>query len=75
MSKNLLIVGGTGFIGRHLAFRAIKNGFNTQILSLNELEVEKRVEGVNYISADVSNYLALKAKIPKLILPINAYLL
>ena len=65
MSKNLLIVGGTGFIGRHLAFRAIKNGFDTQVLSLNELETEKRIEGVKYISADVSNYLDLKEKIPK----------
>ena len=65
MSKNLLVVGGTGFIGKHLALRAIKKGFNTQILSLNEQPLKNRVEGANYITCDVSNYLELKEKIPQ----------
>ena len=65
MSKNLLVVGGTGFIGKHLALRAIKKGFNTQILSFNEQPLKNRVEGANYITCDVSNYLELKEKIPQ----------
>ena len=35
MPNNLLIVGGTGFIGRHLAKKAIKEGYKTYVLSLN----------------------------------------
>ncbi len=65
MSERLLIVGGTGFIGSHLAARAVKGGFNTVSLSLNPPSKERRVDGVNYIAADVSNYLELKDKLQK----------
>lgn len=65
MPERLLIVGGTGFIGSHLAARAVKSGFDTLVLSLNPPAKERKVDGVSYISADVSNYIELKNKLPK----------
>ena len=42
MNKDLLIVGGTGFIGRHLAREAVYKGYRTTILSLHH-EQEKNI--------------------------------
>ena len=65
MPEKLLIVGGTGFIGSHLAMSAARHGFDALVLSLNPPVEERRVDGVEYISADISNFMELKDKLPK----------
>ncbi len=49
----LLIIGGTGFIGRSLAQHALKQGYKTTILSLNPPLVEKIIENVEYLQANI----------------------
>ena len=52
MKKNVLITGGTGFIGKHLTELLVKNGFSVSILSRNE---EQNTADVFYYKWDVSN--------------------
>lgn len=52
MKKNVLITGGTGFIGKHLTELLVKNGFSVSILSRNE---EQNKADVFYYKWDVSN--------------------
>lgn len=63
MAERLLIVGGTGFIGKNLAINAIKHGYNTIVLSLNAPTDEKRVYGVDYLQADITNFAQLQAQL------------
>jgi|TARA_B100001142_G_scaffold330055_1_gene395911 nucleoside-diphosphate-sugar epimerase len=64
MTKNLLIVGGTGFVGSYLAKKSINCGYSTSVISLNPSKKEKKIKQVNYISADVSNFYNLKESLP-----------
>ena len=54
MSERLLVVGGTGFIGRNLVLNAIKHGFEIVVLSLHKPSNNKMVEGVKYIQLDLT---------------------
>jgi len=54
MNDRLLVVGGTGFIGRNLVLRALKYDFNIVVLSLHKPSNEKMIEGVDYIQMDLS---------------------
>ena len=65
MPERLLIAGGTGFIGSHLANHAIKNGFAVNILSLHPPTQERKVEGVRYISVDLSDLESTREKLPE----------
>jgi nucleoside-diphosphate-sugar epimerase len=58
----LLIVGGTGFIGRNLALKAAKQGYSTTVLSLNTPAVLK-VEEVEYLQADITDLSELQKKL------------
>jgi nucleoside-diphosphate-sugar epimerase len=60
VKNNLLIVGGTGFIGKHLALAAIKKGYATTVISLNKVSNNQRIKDVNYLLADVANYESLE---------------
>ncbi len=42
MTERLLIVGGTGFIGRNLIKGAVKQGFDIVVLSLNAPDDKKK---------------------------------
>jgi len=64
MPEKLLIAGGTGFIGSHLAKDAIKHGFDTISLSLNPPTKERKVSGVQYILADITNLEELEKQLP-----------
>ena len=54
MSERILIVGGTGFIGRNLTLNAVKDGYNVVVLSLNEPPDEKKIDGVKYLQMDIT---------------------
>ena len=63
MTDKLLIVGGTGFIGRNLATNAIKKGLTTIVLSLNEPHIERKIPGVVYLQADITSLIQLREKL------------
>ena len=60
MTEKLLIVGGTGFIGKNLTQKALDNGFTTSVLSLNIPKQDYQVSGVKYFQANITNLDQLK---------------
>jgi len=58
----LLILGGTGFIGYHIAKRAIKKGFSVTSVSKNFPKKERFLPKVNYIRANISKSYLIKKK-------------
>jgi UDP-glucose 4-epimerase len=63
LNKTLLIVGGSGFIGNHVAQEAIKQGFKITILSKNNVNTGKRLRGARYLCSDISNKTKLASKL------------
>ena len=63
MTNRLLIVGGTGFIGRNLSIKAVKQGYNTVVLSLNQPNYLQKINGVRYLQADITNFTQLKQQL------------
>ena len=53
MKKNILITGGAGFIGSHLARLLAKEGHSVHVLDLRD--PEKPITGVQYTKGDVRN--------------------
>ena len=51
--KSLLILGGTGFIGHHIASYAIKLNWKVTSISLNSPSKTRKVKGVNYIQLNL----------------------
>ena len=49
MDHRLLIVGGTGFIGRNLVLNALEKGLNIVVLSSNKPSNQQKIEGVDYL--------------------------
>jgi nucleoside-diphosphate-sugar epimerase len=66
MSSKLLIIGGTGFIGKKLAKEALKKGFDVTIISLNK--PKNKINEIKYIQVDINN----KSELQK-ILPFNSF--
>ncbi len=60
MKKKILIVGGTGFIGYHLAKEAVKKGFEVSSLSKNNPVKKRYLKKVKYIIADIANKKSIK---------------
>lgn len=60
MADNLLIVGGTGFIGRNLTIKAVEDGFNVTVLSVNVPSKENQIDSADYLQADITNILQLR---------------
>jgi nucleoside-diphosphate-sugar epimerase len=55
LDKNrLLIVGGTGFIGTHIAKEALIRGFQVSIISKNLKSFSERIDDVEYLTIDIS---------------------
>ena len=61
--KKLLLVGGTGFLGFHIAREAKKRGYKITSLSLKKPKKKRFIKGVKYIRADISSLKILKAKV------------
>lgn len=63
MKKNILVCGGTGFIGYHLAKAAIKKGYQVSSLSLKKPLKKRSLKKVKYIFCNTLNYNLLKKKL------------
>ena len=61
--KNILVIGGTGFIGFHFVKEAVKRGFKITSISLKDPLKKRYVEHVTYVKADISNQKILKKKL------------
>ena len=65
MKKNILITGGTGFIGFHLAKKLKKLNFNITCLSHKKPTKDRKVKNIHYLVCDVKKYSDLKKKLNK----------
>jgi len=54
--KNILIVGGTGFIGYHLANKSLKKGWQVTSISSNAPRKIRYLPKVKYILCDKEEY-------------------
>jgi len=63
--KSILIVGGTGFIGYHLAKRSLKKGWQVTSISSNPPKKIRYLPKVNYIRCDITNKKLLRKSIRK----------
>lgn len=60
MNKKILVVGGTGFIGYHL-IKFLKNkNFIITSVSTNKPKKIRKLDGINYLHFDISNYKKFK---------------
>ena len=65
LKKKILIVGGTGFIGYHLAKKALGKGWNVTSISSKPPKEIRYIPKVKYIFCDISSKKDLKKKIKK----------
>ena len=65
-NKNILIVGGTGFIGYHLAKRSLQKGWDVTSVSSRLPKRKRYLKKVKYISCDICNKKILKKKNKKI---------
>ena len=65
MKERVLVVGGTGFIGKHVLKKISSKKYKLYSISKKNLEHKKRIKGVNYLKCDISNSKELNKKISK----------
>ena len=63
LKNNILIVGGTGFIGYHLAKQSLKKGWKVTSISSNLPKKIRYLSKVKYIRCDITNKKLLKRSI------------
>ena len=54
MKKRILIIGGTGFLGYHIAKKCLKLSWDVVIVSLRKHKVKKKIKKIRYIQLDTS---------------------
>ena len=54
LKQKVLIAGGTGFIGFHIAKKLSKLGYKTTSLSTSKPKITRKIRGVKYITCDVT---------------------
>ena len=54
LKQKVLIAGGTGFIGFHIAKKLSKLGYKTTALSTSKPKITRKIRGVKYITCDVT---------------------
>ena len=54
MKKRILIIGGTGFLGYHIAKTGLKLSWVVVIVSLRKQKVKKKIKKIRYIQLDTS---------------------
>ena len=52
--RRLLVIGGAGFIGTHIAKEALVRGFKVSIISKNYKSFSERLDDVEYLAIDIS---------------------
>ena len=60
--KNILVLGGTGFIGYHILKKAKKLKWNLTSISKKYPKKKRFIKGVNYILLDVSKKKSIREK-------------
>jgi len=60
MNKRLLVVGGSGFIGRYVCESALKKGYFVTSLSPNEVLNNLREVNIEYLTGDITDLNSLK---------------
>ena len=61
-NRSILIVGGTGFIGYHLAKKSLKKGWKVTSISSNRPKKIRYLSKVKYIICDITKKNILKKK-------------
>ena len=61
--KHLLIAGGTGFIGYHLALNLKKKGWKITSISLTKPKKKRFIKGINYLLIDLTTKSQIKKKL------------
>ena len=65
LKNNILIVGGTGFIGYHLAKRSLKKGWTVTSISSRAPKKKRYLPKVKYLLCDITKKKALRRNIQK----------
>ena len=63
--NSILIVGGTGFIGYHLAKKSLKKGWQVTSISSRSPRKKRYLPKVRYICCDITKKKSLKKNIRK----------
>ena len=66
LNNNILIVGGTGFIGYHLAKKCLAKGWKVTSISLNAPKKIRYLPKVKYIICDITKKKSLERRTTKL---------
>lgn len=63
--KSILIVGGTGFVGYHLAKKCINKNWLVSSISTKKPKKLRKLKGVKYIICDITNFKNIKKNLKK----------
>ena len=55
IKKKMLVIGGTGYVGKNICKRAVSIGLKVDSISLNKNNTENKVINVNYLHGNLLN--------------------